>query len=393
MTGFQDRPMRVLTLNYEYPPVGGGGGYICKNVMDELAERGHEITVVTSQYGSLPKEERHPNLSIHRVPVVLRNRQDVGSLASLLSYVPSGIRTARRLLRRQRFDLISTHFAVPTGPAGYFLAKEFGLPNVLTIYGGDIYDPTKRLSPHRAPVLRNTVRRMLKSADHVVSDSNDILNHAVRIYGVTRPITVIPPGVRPYSGRKPERRELGLPEDKILLVTLGRLVVRKNNTELIEVMDAVGRAHNCHLVIMGDGPERKTLEEKIRSLKLEKHITLKGRVGEEKFQIMSAADIYVSTAVHEGFGLVFLEALECGLPVVCYNNGGQVDFLIDGTTGFLVPLGDTRRFCERLVGLIGSADTRGRIGRHNRDYIKKFYVDRCADQYLNVFNALLHKGL
>ena len=68
-----------------------------------------------------------------------------------------------------------------------------------------------------------------------------------------------------------------------------------------------------------------------------------GRVGEEKFQIMCASDIYVSTAIHEGFGLVFLEAMESGLPVISYNNGGQVDFLMDNTTGFLVEFGASYR--------------------------------------------------
>jgi glycosyltransferase involved in cell wall biosynthesis len=378
--------LNILTLNYEYPPVGGGGGYICKNVMDELAENGHQITVITSHYDSLPKEEFFGNINIYRVPVLLRTKQDVGSLPSLLSYVPSCISKAHKLMRETRFDIINTHFAVPSGPAGYYLSKKSGIQNVLTIYGGDIYDPTKFLSPHKTPVLKSTVRRMLEAADHIISDSSDIENHARKFYGTENEITVIPPGVRPFKGGEKSRKELGLPEDKIILATLGRLVARKNNTELIEVMKNLCRDFDCHLLIMGDGPERSMLEKKIKQLGLKDKITLTGRVGEEKFQIMSAADIYVSTAIHEGFGLVFLEAMESGLPVVCYNNGGQVDFLMDGTTGFLIEFGDTARLCNRLIELVRSKEMRNQMSRHNQDYIKGFYTSRCAEKYLEILN-------
>lgn len=383
--------LNILTLNYEYPPLGGGGGYICKNVMDELAEQGHEITVVTSLYDNFPRKEINGNLKVFRVPVLLRTKQDVGSLPSLLSYVPSSIHKAESLMRKTRFDIINTHFAVPTGPAGYYLSRKFGLPNVLTIYGGDIYDPTKKLSPHKIPLLRYTVRTMLSAADHIISDSRDIVNHAKKICRSNKQITVIPPGVRPFQGKQKSRKELGLPDDKILLVTLGRLVVRKNNAELIEIFSTLSGMFNCHLVIMGDGPERTTLENSIKKHGLENKVTLAGRVGEEKFQIMRAADIYVSTAVHEGFGLVFLEAMESGLPVVSYDNGGQVDFLIDGATGFLIRLGDTKKFTDRLKQLMHSAEMRIDIRRHNREYIKGFYTDRCAEKYMEIFNRYCNR--
>jgi glycosyltransferase involved in cell wall biosynthesis len=378
------RRLKILTLNYEYPPVGGGGGYICKNIMDELAESGHEITVITSNYNRLPKKESKYNLTIYRVPVLFRTKQDVGSLPSLLSYVPSCFNKAQKLIRDKKFDIINTHFAIPTGPAGYYLSKEHRIPNVLTVYGGDIYDPTKFLSPHKTPLLKSTVRMMLNAADHIISDSRDIESHSRRIYGITRPITVIPPGVRPFTGAQKSKKELGLPENTVILVTLGRLVVRKNNTQLIDIIRDIEKACDCHLYIMGDGPERPTLERRIQQYGLKDRITLVGRVGEEKFQIMSAADIYVSTAIHEGFGLVFLEAMESGLPVLSYDNGGQTDFLIDGKTGFMVEFGNTQQYADRLMQLIRSVELRQQMSHHNREYIRNFYTNRCAAKYIEI---------
>jgi L-malate glycosyltransferase len=135
---------------------------------------------------------------------------------------------------------------------------------------------------------------------------------------------------------------------------------------------------------MGDGPERPILEEKIEQYGLKSRITLAGRVGEEKFQLMTAADIYVSTAIHEGFGLVFLEAMESGLPVLSYDNGGQTDFLIDGKTGFMVELGDIEKYSDRLVELIHSVELRKQMSRHNRKYIQNFYTSRCAEMYIEI---------
>lgn len=381
--------LRILTINYEYPPVGGGGGFICRNVMEELAEFGHQIVVITSHYNDLPKYEKHNNVDIYRVPVILRTKQDVASVPSLLSYVPSCILKAIKMLKTQRFDVINTHFAIPSGPAGHFISNKFKIPNVLSIYGGDIYDPTKFLSPHKNFGLKQTVRRMLNSADKIISDSTDIERYARRYYGIERDIKVIPPGVRPYKGNIKTRTELGLPKEKIILSTLGRLVERKNNSELLEIMSKINKNNRYHLLIMGEGPDRVNLERKIQDMNLREAVTLAGRVGDEKFQYLTASDIYVSTAIHEGFGLVFLEAMESGLPVISYDNGGQIDFLKNSKTGFLVDFGNNEIFCSRLIELIESEQMRKRMSHYNKNYIKEFYIQNCAKKHLSVLqNAI-----
>jgi glycosyltransferase involved in cell wall biosynthesis len=386
-----NRSLSILVVNYEYPPVGGGGGFICRNVVEELAKLGHNITVVTSHFGNLPRRERNNNVHILRIPVLMRTRQDVATLPSLLSYVPFCIMKATNLFRRNHFDLISTHFAIPSGPAGHHLSHKYGIPNVLSIYGGDIFDPTKSISPHKTFGLKQTVRKMLNGADRVISDSSDIKDYAIKYYGIERRIDVIPPGVSPYTGPSRSRVELGLPENEVILITLGRLVKRKNNQELLDVFDRVRRCAPCHLMIMGEGPDRSHLEKKISELGLHDCVTLTGRVGEEKFQYMAASDVYVSTATHEGFGLVFLEAMESGLPVISYDNGGQVDFLKYGKTGFLVSLGDRDAFSLRLKELILSERMRKEMSLYNKSYIRNFYTHECAKKYLSIFYEAIHK--
>ena len=84
--------MNILAVNYEYPPIGGGGGVICKDISEEIVLKGHRVTVVTSQYDSLPRHEIVNGVTIIRLPVVMRKKQDVASILSMICYVPLCIR-------------------------------------------------------------------------------------------------------------------------------------------------------------------------------------------------------------------------------------------------------------------------------------------------------------
>ncbi len=138
-----NKKLKILIINYEYPPIGGGGGVICKDIAEEIVKEGHEITVITSKFVKLSKEEVVGGVKIIRVPVFFRKKQNVASLLSMLSYFPSSIFYVQSLLRKEKFDIINTHFAIPSGPVGNFISKNKKIPNILSIHGGDIFDPSK----------------------------------------------------------------------------------------------------------------------------------------------------------------------------------------------------------------------------------------------------------
>ena len=122
---------------------------------------------------------------------------------------------------------------------------------------------------------------------------------------------------------------------------------------------------------------------------MEEQVRFVGQVSEEeKFGILHLCDLYVSTSQHEGFGLVFLEGMAMGLPVVCYDYGGQADFLEDGQTGALVPLNDLARFEERCRALIVEPALRRRIGEENRARVEPMFVDQCAKRYEALFEEV-----
>jgi glycosyltransferase involved in cell wall biosynthesis len=382
----KERLLKILVINYEYPPIGGGGGVICRDIAEEISSMGHKVTVITSEFEGLEKYEIKNGVEIIRVPVFFRSKQNVASLPSMLSYVPSSISRASQFLNKESYDVINTHFAVPSGPAGNFISKKFKIPNILSIHGGDIFDPSKSMSPHKTIGLKQTVRRMLLNADRVVAQSSDTKKNASTFYNIERKIDIIPLGIKPNKFQAKTRKELGLPENKIIFVTVGRLIARKNLEELIDIIGKMKNDFQCELMIVGDGPEKENLQQKINSLNLTNEIKLLGRVSEElKFQYLNASDVYLSTAMHEGFGIVFLEAMECGLPVICYDRGGQIDFLRNDETGYLIKLGDAESFYKKLIYLLNSPNLLEKIGKNNKETVKKFYINNIAKQYLTIF--------
>jgi glycosyltransferase involved in cell wall biosynthesis len=344
---------------------------------------------LTSGGLSLPPESIENGVKVVRVPVFFRKQEAVADLLSMLAFIPMGIKAGKKLLKTNQYDIINTHFVLPTGPVGDVLARFGRIPNILTLHGGDLYEPSKFTSPHRHLLLRVWIRRLLRRADVVIGQSSNTLGNMHHFYtpeieGVRIPLAIQRPNVDAAS-----RRRYGFEENEILLVTVGRLVARKAIDQLISMMEDL-RKEKIHLLIIGTGPQERILKDMCAKKKLESRVIFMGKVEEsEKFQILKMCDLYVSTSQHEGFGIVFLEAMASGLPVVCYDHGGQTDFLQDQETGYLVPLNNIDLFKNRCLLLIREPELRKTIGENNKHRVEEFYIDRCASKYESVFSKVL----
>ena len=356
--------MRLLLVNYEYPPLGGGGGVAMRDVAVELAKR-HEVHVLTSAAADLSPEEVVDGVRLFRAPVWGRKARSHASFLSMITFWPIGTRFGRKLIARYDYDVINTWFAVPSGPTGAHLAKASGRPNVLTLAGGDIYDPSKWYTPDKNPVLAQVVKWVLNASTATCAVSTDLAGRAKAIYGFQRPIEVISLGAYPSSIEAVPRATLGLDDDAVYMVTLGRLVRRKNLARLLDAMAAAGNP-KLHLLVLGDGPEKDNLASQAASLGLGDRVHFKGFVSEtDKHRYLQAADIFTLPSLHEAFGIVYIEGMLAGLPVIASKPGGQEDYLTDGETGFLVDREDTAALTEAIRKLAGdprAAEADGRQG-------------------------------
>jgi len=381
--------MRILLCNYEYPPLGGGGGVVMAAMARALARR-HEVTVLTSRAADLPGRSNDDGVSVVRVPVFFRRKLAVANMPSMAAYLPMGLWRGLELGRKQAFDVINTHFVVPTGPLGDWLARRLDIPNVLSVHGGDLYDPSKASSPHRHGFLRRPIANLLRRADLVVAQSRDTASNVRKIYGVERDVGLIPLGIdRPPRDVQGTRAQFGIPDQAFVLVTAGRIVARKATPQLIQMLATLSRP-NVYLLVIGDGPDAEPVRKLAAERGVSDRLRMLGYVSDEdKYRAYSVADVFVSTSQHEGFGLVFLEAMAFGLPIVCYDRGGQVDFLSTPATGHVAHLNDLEAFTAAVRELYDSPERRAAVRHNNLTQVENFFIDRCAERYEQLFERAI----
>lgn len=368
--------MNILIINFEYPPLGGGGGVATADIARELAKR-HTVHVLTTAFRGLPKEEIIDNVHIHRVPVLGRTSLPTSTLRSLLTFAPAAFFAGASLMKSISFHVLYAPFVIPSGFPAIFLSKMFRVPFVVTFIGGDVYDPSKGISPHRNIFFRAVIRWIAKAATARTAISHDTKTRTIELHGVTQPITVVPIGLRAHKNTPiASRAELNVAKQAIVAVSIGRLVPRKGYDVLLSAWKKIPEAI---LVIIGDGPMKEELQRKIQDYNLQGRVRLMGQVGEaQKIQLLSVADMYVSAAQHEGFGIVFLEAMQAGLPIVAANDGGQRDFLVSGENALLVAPHDEKGLQEAVIKLLESPVLRQTMGRRNKRDVEHYYIERTA---------------
>lgn len=369
----------ILLLNYEYLPLGG---VAAKKLAEAFVQKGYHVDYVTTHFNGLKKEESINGVVIHRVPVMGRKNTANASMISLLLFPVCAYRKTIQLCRSHKYKFINTHFAVPTGPLGVHISKKFKTPNILSLHGGDIYDPTKKFSPHKWLIFRLCIKYVLNHSDYVIAQSGNTKENAQKYYHSKKTIQIIPLPYQKVEFDAASREIMGLNASDTYLISVVRLVRRKGYDYLLQAMAKINKP-NLKLIILGEGPEKDNLEKIIKENGLEDKVIMPGFVSEnKKFQYLNCSDIYVLSSVHEGLGIVLQEAMQVGLPIVSTNYGGQVDIVKENENGILVENRSAAALAQGINRLINNKELMHKMRQNNLKKVKEFYADAITDAYI-----------
>ncbi len=372
--------MRILVLNYEFPPIGGGGGRACADLCKQLAGRGHDLHVLTSRARGLDKEESRDGYMVSRVPTGRRSYFRA-SFLTMLSYVLLGIPPGLRLIRRMKPEIIHVHFAVPTGALAWVLSKLSGIPYVLTVHLGDVPGGVPQKTDRWFRIVAPLIPPIWERASRVVAVSEFTRQLASANYKI--PISVIPNGVAIQTDItiKP-------PSQPPILIFAGRFQPQKNIPFLIRALSQI-QDHTWTLKLIGEGPERPLIEEAIAEEDLETRIVFNGWMeSEEVEKELLASDILVMPSLSEGLPIVGVQALAMGLAIVANRAGGWEDIVQEGVNGKLCQVGDQNCFVEALRWALEDLDRLSAMKLASKEMSNRFDIRRVADEYEELFLSI-----
>lgn len=365
--------MRILVLNYEFPPLGGGGGRFTADLCRHLARFGHDLRVQTSRFRGLPGHEVREGYEIYRTWAG-RRQAHTCTVPEMALFLAANLIPALRHAASWRPQVVNVHFAVPTGVLAWIIRQTLGTPYVLSAQLGDVPGGVPVQTDHLFRWVKPFTVPIWRDAGAVTVPSAEVAELVQRAYGLAP--HVIPNGVE-LETLNPQPPKVHEP---VRLVFVGRFSSQKNLVFLLKVLEKL-RDLDWRLDLVGDGPVRRELEDLSRRLDLAPRIHFHGWVDpEEATAIMRHSDLLVMPSLSEGLPLVGLQALGLGLALATSDHRSFLDIVQEGHNGFSCPVTDAGAFARRLREVLGQPPTLLAMKRASLKMAPRFEAGRVARQ-------------
>jgi N-acetyl-alpha-D-glucosaminyl L-malate synthase BshA len=315
-------------------PTYGGSGVVATELGKALAEAGHQVHFITYDQPSR-LAFLSGNIFYHKVDI---------RTYPLFKYPPYELALASKMVnvvKCEKLDLLHVHYAIPHASSAY-MAKQIlrtegiQIPVVTTLHGTDITLVGK--DPSYEPVVTFSINE----SDGVTAVSASLRQQTYNTFKVTKEIDVIPNFIdlERFKRQKKDHFKTAIcPNGEKLVVHTSNFRKVKRIDDVIKVFAKIRKQIDAKLLLVGEGPERRIMEDLVKELKLSDDVRFLGEI-EAIEEVLSVADLFVMPSETESFGLAALEAMACEVPIISSNAGGLVELNVQGVTGFMSNVGD-----------------------------------------------------
>lgn len=371
--------MRVLLLNYEYPPLGGGAGNATKHILDEFAGIDDiHCDVVTSSTDTFRVEQHSERIRLHFLDIQKNGNIHVQSMKDLLIYAWKSFWYARTLVRTHEYDVVHVIQGIPAG----FVAWGLRLPFLVSLRGSDVPFYNTRWKWLDRCFFQFASVAMWKRARAVIANS-DQLAALANTSAPSQAVSVIPNGID-------IERFTPAPEPTTpVILTVARLIERKGVQFLIRALAALSTDHpTAELHIVGEGNMRTELEELARTLGVHDRVQFLGVHDHTTLPaVYHRATLFALASQNEGMSNAALEAIASGLPVVLTDTGGA-HMLADGN-GIVVPVDDQTALESALHTVLSDNAQRAQDAAASRIKAETLSWNAVATAYHSVYRDII----
>lgn len=386
--------MKILMLSWEYPPrIIGGISRVVYDLANNLGRYGNQVHVLTCWEEGTPDFENEKNVTVHRVR--LSDVSTTNFIEWVLQLNFAMLESAVRLLQENKFDIIHAHDWL-VAYAAKVLKNSFSIPLISTIHATEFGRNNGIYSDMQKAI--NSVEAMLSDeSEKLIVNSKYMKEEIKSIFKVTGDkISVISNGIELNKFNKIEfdkefRNNYAAPSEKIVFF-VGRLVSEKGVQVLLNAIPEIIRSYNdVKFVIAGKGPCLNNLIEQSRNLNIQNRVYFTGFVGEEVLlKLYRCSDIAVFPSTYEPFGIVALEGMVAGIPVVVSDTGGLREIVDHSVNGMKFYSGNSNSLADCILELLSNETLAKQISINALENVHRLYNwNIITEQILQEYNYVI----
>jgi len=381
--------MKLLMLNNEFPPLGGGTGTVNQAILKHLSNSPDlAIDLITSSPENIYESETFgERIKIYKVPVDRFNIHHASN-KELILYALRAFTNGLRKHRQRRYDLCLAWSAVPAGVCALGLKWISGLRYILRVSGPDIPGFEQRYNT-LYPFLTPLIRTIWRNAEVVIAKCAAEAD-MIRNIDPTLDVTIIPNGVDanqfkpgdPFPDKSP-----------LKLLCVARLIKRKGQHHLIEAVKRIAdQGIDVVLDLIGSGDAEGEYRALVKSLRIVDRINFRGYIPRAEVPVFYArANVFVLPSYNEGMSVATLEAMASGLPLVVTHTSGTDELVDEGVNGFTFSFGDVKELSNIIMNLFMNNGLIERMGINSIKKAQSFKWEFAAEKYLNLFCYLYNE--